>query len=168
MKFRVFLFSLMIILASVKVDAAAVHLNPRDSDFLVRAVASSYPDASFAARTAITSVITNRIASPDYPDTAAGCIASLGDLFDLSAIAECDTDALRMTSDALVLSLSGADPTGGCTGFIPHKRSSGRSSIASRLPLDLYFDDSGESSIRREILTDLSECRIIIDGIGFY
>ena len=168
MKLRVFLFSLMVILASVRVDAAAVTVSKPDRDYLIRTVASSYPDVSFAARVAITSVITNRIASPDYPDTAAGCIASLGDLFDFPPQSKPASDALRMTDDALSISLSGADPTGGCTGFICHKRALAGNHLASRLPLDLYFDDTGEDAIRREIADDLRACRIIIDGIGFY
>ena len=158
----------MVILASVRVDAAAVTVSKPDRDYLIRTVASSYPDVSFAAGFSIPSVITNRIASPDYTDTAAGCIASLGDLFDFPPQSKPAPDILRMTDDALAISLSGADPTGGCTGFICHKRALAGKYLKARLPLDLYFDDTGENAIRREIADDLRGCRIIIDGIGFY
>lgn len=143
-------------------------LTSADRDYLIRAVASSFPDVSFAARVGIISVIMNRISSDGYPDTAAGAIVSMSSSFAIERMsAKPDPKLRRITEDALEAVLAGARPVGDAVSFICHDRAMKRNSLAARLPLDLFFDNTSERSIKSEILTDLNSCTVIIDGIGF-
>lgn len=145
-------------------------LTSADRDYLVRAVASSFPDVSFAARVGIISVVINRITSEGYPDTAAGAIASLDGSFPLYRISSHrpDSKTLRITEDALEAVLAGGRPVGSCKSFVFHERALKGSGLSARIPLDLFFDNSAERKMKKEILDTLDSCSVIIDGVGFY
>ena len=150
-------------------DSSRPKLNGADRDYLIKVVAASYPDVSFGARVAIISVVMNRVASADYPDTAAGALASFGDMFDLLGVShKIDTEVLHLTSDAMHVVENGADPTDNCTSFVCLERVKRGGKLISRIPLDLFFNDYSEENIKKEILSSMSHCKIIIDGIGFY
>lgn len=166
------LIALILSLALAVTSSAVLpthELTAADRDYLVRAVASSFPEVSFAARVGIISVIINRVSSEGYPDTAAGAIASMSSVFSLERIsADPDPDIRRVTEDALGAVLAGARPVGDSTNFACHERALKGRGLASRIPLDLFFDNTSEQAIRSEILESLSSCTVIIDGIGFW
>lgn len=155
-------FYLILLSAVLAVPAHAAALTDADRDFLVHAVASSYPDAGFGGRVGICSVILSRMDDDRFPDTAASVTASFGD--------GCFTDAhtpdektLRLTSDALDLALMGADPTGGALYF---------TILDDGSPVyDFRFDNSGEKQRRYTVEEFLREHPaqhpVCIDGIGF-
>jgi len=171
-KFILLLFAYLVVSTAIfPINAADANhtINPVDRDYLIKAVAASYPDVSFGARVAIAAVVVNRVKSPDYPDTAAGAIVSLGDMFNqVGSAKKISPEILRLTADAVDTVLAGADPTGGCTSFVCHERVMRGGEISARTPLDLFFNDYSEENIKHDILTSMSYCKVIIDGIGFY
>lgn len=162
---RFFLFILTAVLFAVPASAAELH--PSDRDYLIRAVASSYPDVGFGGRVGICSVILSRMDDDRFPDTAASVIANFGDgcFADQGVLSNApDEKTLRLTSDALDMALTGADPTGGALYF---------TILDDGSPVyDLKFDNSGEKMRARTVdefsrnnaLTDAA----VVDGVGFW
>ena len=154
---RMILFILIIFTLTLPVSA--VSLSPADREYLIRAVSSSYPDVGFGGRVGICSVVLRRMDDPRFPDTAAEVTAYFGDgCFPI--LGEPDEKARRLTSDALEMALSGADPTDGALYFTVFDDGS---------PIyDLKFDNSGEKK-RDRALHDVSRsCTVLTDGIGFW
>ncbi|MBQ8369182.1 MAG: hypothetical protein IJY35_04315 [Clostridia bacterium] len=72
-------FVLILLMFSLAVPAHAAELTERDREFLITAVASSYPEVGFGGRVGICSVILSRMDDDRFPDTAASVTANFGD-----------------------------------------------------------------------------------------
>ncbi|MBQ4353401.1 MAG: cell wall hydrolase [Clostridia bacterium] len=132
--------------------AVPVCADSSEDELIIRAVASSYPDADFGAKTALCAVILNRMEDSGYPDTAAGVIRAADSGFDPLALASVrDEKILRITRDACRAARAGADPTGGLLGF-------------EVLPKPTRKDNRADFSAS----LDLSKYRVVMGGIGFY
>ena len=148
MKRVVPVFAALLLLLSVRVSAETFS----DEEIIIRAVASSYPEASLGAKTAICSVIRNRIASDGFGDCAAEVIRAENSGFDAARLC-CAVDAknARITRDACTAAMKGADPTGGA----------------------LYFEKLPEPSrkdnrVAFEAEMDVSKYTAVIGGFGFW
>ena len=148
---------------------AVEHLSAPERDYIIRAVASEYPSVTYAARVGIICVILNRLASPEYPDTAVAVISSMRDNFSFPAAQNTpSSDALRLTRDAFRAAESGARLVGDALSFTVAKTATPGDKIRSRLPLDMQFDNSAEWKRTDALLSELSDCKIIIDSVGFF
>ena len=154
----------------------------REERFLADALAQRCGDVSFAARVGIAAVALRRMASPDFPDTAAQVLAGLekeqafgggkprggtGRLFEraaegiLSLIApdrETREETGRLTRDAVRAAANGADPTEGALYFRIAEPPGG---------WDLDFDDGREDAEAERIARELADYPKIIGRVGF-
>ena len=123
-----------------------------DEDLIIRAAATSWPDAGLGAKTAICAVVLNRMKAEGFGDSAAAVIREADSGFDPARLLDpVDEKNLRMTRDAYMAAVSGADPTGGM----------------------LYFEKLPEPSrkdnrVEFEEEMDLSAYGAVIGGFGFY
>ena len=148
MKKFVSVFAALLLLLVVRVPVKAVC----DEEIIIRAVAANYPEASLGAKTAICSVILNRMASEGFGDCAAAVIRAEGSGFDADRLC-CAVDEKneRITRDACAAAMNGADPTGGA----------------------LYFEKLPEPSRKDnraafEAEMDVSGYTAVIGGFGFW
>ena len=155
-------FVLILLMFTLAVPAHAAELTERDREFLITAVASSYPEVGFGGRVGICSVILSRMDDDRFPDTAASVTANFGDGCFTESHAP-DEKTLRLTRDALEAALMGADPTGGALYF---------TILDDGSPVyDLYFDNSGEKkrlyTMEEFLRAHPAQSPVCIDGIGF-
>ena len=148
-----------VLLCTFPQAVSAAELSPRDREYLIHAVASSYPDVGFGGRVGICAVVLRRIEDDRFPDTAAEVIMYFGD--------GCfgdhhtpDEKVLRLTRDALDMVFQGADPTVNALYF---------TILDDGAPIyDLLFDNSGEKQRDRAVGNYARFCTAVIDGIGFW
>jgi len=156
-------FAILIPIVSASV-VFADELTTEDADFLIRSVASEYEDMPYAARAGVIAVIMNRVEAEEYPDTAAGVISTYrnedGSLRFNERSLMTSEKALRMTRDAYVGVMNGADVTEGALNFEFIKGLSRK--------LDFDFDDRSEDEHARELAMQCRKYKLVIDGVGFW
>ena len=141
-------FAALLLLLSVRVSAESA----AEEEIIIRAVAANYPEASLGAKTAICSVILNRMASDGFGGCAAAVIRAEGSGFDADRLCcAVDEKNTRITRDACAAAMNGADPTGGA----------------------LYFEKLPEPSRKDnraafEAEMDVSGYTAVIGGFGFW
>jgi len=135
--------------------AAAVpaqEVSGNDWDIIIRAAATSFPEAGLGAKTAICAVVLNRMEAEGFGETAADVISAENSGFDASLLcAETDQKNLRMARDACIAAMEGADPTGGLLYF-------------EKLP----EPGAGDNRIEFAENMDLEKYRAVIGGYGFW
>ncbi len=123
-----------------------------EDELIVRAVATSYPQADMGARVALCAVILNRLENGAFGESVAGIIMGLDSGFDPDKLCEEIDDKLyRITWDACKAARAGSDPTGGL----------------------LYFErldgpGLGENHPAFLKKRDMGRYRVVIGDLGFY
>lgn len=131
---------------------SAQNAHSDDWDIIIRAAATSFPEAGLGAKTAICAVILNRIEADGFGDTAADVVLAENSGFDASLLcAETDDKNLRMARDACIAAMEGADPTGGLLYF-------------EKLP----EPGAGDNRVEFFKSMDLEKYRAVIGGYGFW
>ena len=138
-----------------------------DMDYLVRAVAASYPDADIAELTGIAAVVYNRCSAEGFPNTAAGVVSSFGGGEFLAPVVFRDGEKLdktlkkqlRIAYDACRFAKNGADPTGGSLNFCR---------LCDEKKLDFLFDDSAEDQTSDENRRIIENSRAVIGKFAFW
>ena len=139
----------IVLLFSLKAAAGA---QVTDEELIIRAVASCYPDAEFGTKTAICAVILNRVEAEGFGNSVSAVIRAVGSGFDASLLCEkIEEKNLRITYDACVAALAGADPTNGLLYF-------------EKLP-EPEIDDN---LVEFEEKMNLEKYRAVIGGYGFW
>lgn len=143
---------LFVFLISLSASSASAYEHISDSELIIRAIASSHPDADLGAKTAICAVILNRIEDSGFGSTASEVIRADESGFDPTLLCDpIDEKNYRITRDAYLAASYGADPTGGM----------------------LYFEKLPEPSRKDNIIEFANELEIskystVIGGYGFY
>ncbi len=143
--------ALIITSSFVTVNADGL-LNSSEIELVSRATSSSYSDVGFGAKVGIVAVILNRMQAKGFPDSASAVISAEDSGFNCEILAgNIDEKSLRLSRDACLTALSGADPTGGALYF-------------ERIPTPSRSDNRPEF----EKSLDLSKYSVVIGGVGFY
>ena len=137
-------------------------LDGREKALLIRAIASSYPEAEYAAQVGMAAAALNRMdrCGIGLAD-AAEALAAEGAFPAWDQLAgEIGEKEIRIAENAVEAALAGADPTGGAVTFRRFEGDAGWET-------DLRFDDRREDTERAQIREAAEDYAVLIGGIGF-
>ena len=144
------------------VSARAEEVLSAEQETLARVMAERMPAVSYAARVGVAAVVRRRATDEAGPGSVGAALEELirGGAFGDGAIDHTpDSESLRLSREAVRAAWRGADPTEGATEFRVAGRVGG---------VDFRFDDGREDTLRKRTGEALADCRIVIDGVGFW